>query len=262
MVALNRSTVFRIVSLSLAGGDVCQTIPATYRMYKKQVDRRRLSAVCFFYAMARYFSIGSLVANGFGAFWTHYTPETCKHVYMFPNVTALIAGMSVQMVVFIRTYAISGRSKYVRFGLGSVLLLGFPVQIFGIVYHRDPFFNNGMCKGEVLHAGEPDWNIVYYSAHMAWDLIACATATYYLVASSRVQGTPFIQAATPRSQRRIIVLCGCIPCEFLGCIRVRTCLHFGCSVVSASRRRAHRRPAPYPQHPRPDLAGPSVHHRF
>ncbi|KAF7328935.1 putative Transmembrane protein [Mycena venus] len=104
---------------------------------------------------------------------------------MFASV---LAGIAVQVLVYIRTLAISGRSNYVRYGLGSVLLLGFPVQIFGIVYHRDPFFNNGACKGKVLRPGEPDWNIVYYSAHMAFDLIACATATYCLVHSSRVLG--------------------------------------------------------------------------
>ncbi|KAJ7471899.1 hypothetical protein FB451DRAFT_1559106 [Mycena latifolia] len=210
-MSLDRSTVFRIISLSIAGGDVLQTIPGTYAMYKRQWDRRRLSAVCFFYAMARYMSVFSLVANGFNAFYKGYTPTTCKRIYMFPNVTALLAGMAVQVLVYIRTYAISGRSKYVRFGLGSILLLGFPVQIFGIVYHVCCFATRYVltvysyiayvfyseihllkteraCKGKVLHPGEPDWNIVYYSAHMVFDVIACATATYYLVYSSRVLG--------------------------------------------------------------------------
>jgi hypothetical protein len=35
-----------------------------------------------------------------------------------------------------RTFAISGRSALVYYGLGSILLLGFPIQAFGIVYHR------------------------------------------------------------------------------------------------------------------------------
>ncbi|KAJ6602382.1 hypothetical protein DFH09DRAFT_1124751 [Mycena vulgaris] len=183
MVALDRSTVFRIISFSIAGGDVLQTIPGTLAIYKKQWVRGRLSAVCFFYAIARYMSIFSLISNGLGALSRSYTLESCKRMYMFPNVTALLAGMAVQVLVYMRTYAISGRSKYVRIGLGSVLLLGFPVQIFGIVYH--PFFKAGSCKGKVLH---PDEKFSYYSAHMAFDLIACATATYYLLASSRFLG--------------------------------------------------------------------------
>ncbi|KAF7325360.1 putative Transmembrane protein [Mycena venus] len=188
MTTLDKGTAFRIISLTLAGGDVIHTIPGTWALYRKQWVRRKLSALCFFYAMARYMSIISLIFNGYNAFSRNYTPTLCRHIYMFPNVTALLAGMAVQVLVYIRTVAISGRSKYVRIGLGAVMLLGFPVQIFGIVYHRDPWFNNGACKGKVLRPGEPDWNIVYYSTHMVFDSIACATATYFLVASSRVLG--------------------------------------------------------------------------
>ncbi|KAF7366022.1 putative Transmembrane protein [Mycena venus] len=183
-----RLSLFRIISFTLAGGDVFQTIPATYAFYKKQWVKRKLSPACFFYAVARYMTIISLVTNGIGFYGTHFTPATCKSFYMLPNVTAMLAGMAVQILVFIRTYAISGRSKWVLYGLGTVLLLGFPVQIFGITYHRDPLMQNGGCKGRVLHANEPDWNIVYYSAHMTYDLIATSTATYFLVYSSRNLG--------------------------------------------------------------------------
>jgi len=71
------------------------------------------------------------------------------------------------------------------------MLVLFPVQVFGITYHRDPYLSHGTygsCKGKVLHPGEPDWNIVYYSAHMAFDLTACATATFCLIFSARIQG--------------------------------------------------------------------------
>ncbi|KAF7355513.1 putative Transmembrane protein [Mycena sanguinolenta] len=139
--------------------------------------------------MAYSLSIISLVANGIGFFGTNFTPASCRRFYMLPNVTAMLAGMSVQVLVFMRTLAISGRSKRCFYGLGSAMLLCFPLQIFGITYHRDPFLSMGSCKGKVLHAGEPDWNIVYYSAHMAFDLLACATATTYVILISRVQGT-------------------------------------------------------------------------
>ncbi|KAJ6506939.1 hypothetical protein C8R45DRAFT_971047 [Mycena sanguinolenta] len=187
-----RLSLFRIISFTLAGGDVFQTIPATYAFYKKQWVKHKLSPACVFYAVARYMTIISLVTNGIGFYGTHFTPATCQSFYMLPNVTAMLAGMAVQILVFIRTFAISGRAKSVWYGLGSVLLLGFPVQVFGITYHRDPLMQNGGCKGRVLHANEPDWNIVYYSAHMSYDLImiliATSAATYFLVYSSRSLG--------------------------------------------------------------------------
>ncbi|KAJ7639010.1 hypothetical protein FB45DRAFT_904481 [Roridomyces roridus] len=187
-MAIDKFTLFRIISFTLAAGDVFQTIPATFNLYKKQWVNGSLSPVCFFYAMARYMTIISLVSNGIGFFGTNFTPASCKRYYMLPNSTAFLAGVAVQFLVFIRTYAISGRSRRVYYLLGSVMLLLFPVQAFGIAYHRDPFLSNGSCKGKVLHPGEPDWNIVYYSAHMTFDLLACATATCFLVSAYRVSG--------------------------------------------------------------------------
>ncbi|KAJ6625064.1 hypothetical protein B0H10DRAFT_2003518 [Mycena sp. CBHHK59/15] len=197
---ISKFSLFRIISFTLAGGDVIQTIPGTYALYKKQWVNRKLSTLCFFYAMARYMTILSLISNGVGFYGTHFTPKTCKPFYMLPNITAMLAGMAVQVLVFIRTYAISGRSQRVWYGLGAILLLGWPVQIFGITYHRDMFIQGGGCKGKVLHLGEPDWNVVYYSAHMVYDLLACATATFYLVYSSRIQGV----FNTSRFVRRVL----------------------------------------------------------
>ncbi|KAJ7120918.1 hypothetical protein C8R44DRAFT_169761 [Mycena epipterygia] len=185
----SRANIMRIVSFALAGGDVVQTIPGTYMLYKKQWVNRTLSPVCFFYAVARYMTIISLITNGIGFYSTTFTPESCKPFYMVPNITAMLAGMAVQILVFIRTYAISGRSRLVYWCLGTVLLIGFPIQVFGIVYHRSPETTGGECKGKVFKKGnEPDWNIVYYSAHMGYDLIACATGTFFLVYSSRIHG--------------------------------------------------------------------------
>ncbi|KAJ7450506.1 hypothetical protein B0H11DRAFT_2331074 [Mycena galericulata] len=114
-------SLFRIISFTLAGGDVFQTIPDTYAFYKKQWVKRKLSPACFFYAGARYMTIISLVTNGIGPwgilvietiitvdynalgfYETHFTPATCQSFYMTPNVTAMLAGMAVQILVFIR----------------------------------------------------------------------------------------------------------------------------------------------------------------
>ncbi|CAK5274938.1 unnamed protein product [Mycena citricolor] len=182
-----KPVIFRIVSFSLAGGDILQTIPQTLALYHKQWVNRSLSIACVAYATARYMTLISLITNGIGFFSTDFTLQTCKPFYMVPNITAMIAGMAVQILVFLRTYAISGRSPLILYGLGGLLLLGFPVQMFGIVYHRVPEVTGGECKGKVFN--ETDWNIVYYSAHMVYDVIACAVGTYYLIASSRISGS-------------------------------------------------------------------------
>ncbi|KAJ7764822.1 hypothetical protein B0H16DRAFT_429626 [Mycena metata] len=120
-----------------------------------------------------------------GAFPQSATFEVCKRIYKISSVTTLLAAIAVQILVYLRTVAISGRSRYVQLGLGLIMLLGFPLQIFGIVYHRAPYFAKGFCTGSASHPGEPNWVIVFYSANMVFDFIACATATYYIVVSSR-----------------------------------------------------------------------------
>ncbi|KAF9042822.1 hypothetical protein BDZ89DRAFT_1059717 [Hymenopellis radicata] len=186
---MDRASIFRVISFTLAGGDIFQTIPGTYRLYKKQWKARSISPICFLYAMVRYLTIISLVSNGVGFFGKTFTDKTCKPFYMLPNVTAMLAGMAVQGIIYIRTCAISGRDVWVTRLLGLLLLLNLPVQVFGIVYHRDPSVINGNCKGKVLVPGEPDWNIVYYLAHMVFDWVACCTATFWLVWASRSHNT-------------------------------------------------------------------------
>ncbi|KAJ6539567.1 hypothetical protein B0H19DRAFT_364960 [Mycena capillaripes] len=166
--------------------------------------------VCFFYAMARYMSIISLISNGIGFFGTHFTTKSCQRFYMLPNITAMLAGMAVQVLIFIRTFAISGRSRHVFLGLGLLMLLCFPVEVFGITYHRDPYLSLGSCKGKVLRPGEPDWNIVYYSAQMFFDLVACVTATTYLIWVSRVQGTFNTSRFLLRVLRNGLLYCTCV----------------------------------------------------
>ncbi|KAJ7490355.1 hypothetical protein B0H11DRAFT_2191585 [Mycena galericulata] len=196
-MTIDKFSLFRVISFSLAGGDVVQTIPRTFRLYRKQWVNGSLSPVCFFYAMARYMSILSLVSNGVGFFGTGFTPPSCQRFYMLPNVTAMLAGMAVQVLIFIRTFAISGRSKRVYFGLGTSMLLLFPVQMFGIVYHRDPFLSEGSCvfsrrntRYYLTHlvAAKEEF-FTRTSAHMTFDLLACGTATFYLVFSSRIGGS-------------------------------------------------------------------------
>ncbi|KAJ7717974.1 hypothetical protein B0H16DRAFT_433238 [Mycena metata] len=184
---LSRNAIFHIISLSLAGGDVLQTIPETIRFYRAQWAKGRLTPVFFFYAMARYMSILALIINAWthGAFPQSATFEFCKRIYRMASVTTLLAAIAVQVLVYLRTVAISGRSKYVRFGLGLIMLLGLPLQILGAVYHRVPYLAKGICKGGVFQPGEPNWIILYYSANIAFDFIACATATYYIVVLSR-----------------------------------------------------------------------------
>ncbi|KAJ6588500.1 hypothetical protein B0H19DRAFT_208695 [Mycena capillaripes] len=67
MAVNTKTSVFRIISFTLAGADIVQTSPDTVKLYLKQWKNRSLSPVCLFYAVARYMTIISLVTNGIGS---------------------------------------------------------------------------------------------------------------------------------------------------------------------------------------------------
>ncbi|KAJ7859593.1 hypothetical protein B0H13DRAFT_1901434 [Mycena leptocephala] len=185
MAANNKASIFRIISFTLAGGDILQTIPDTWNLYGRSWKNHSLSPVCFFYACARY-------ARGDGG------PDL--DIYSASQLDEPGAVSDENS----RTFAISGRSALVYYGLGSILLLGFPIQAFGIVYHRLPE-TKGVRAKKVWFEERADildlylfresvkercsYRASYYSAHMGYDVIACATGAFYLISSSRVQGS-------------------------------------------------------------------------
>ncbi|KAJ7058679.1 hypothetical protein C8F01DRAFT_1146909, partial [Mycena amicta] len=112
---------------------------------------------------------------------------------MIPNVSLYLAGMAVNTLVYIRAVAIAGRSKRIQIGLGLVLFICFPLEGFGLFYHRAVRLGTTVqtCKG-LQRVGDPDWNIVFYSTHMAFDLIACVLVSYYLVSGSYFNGRMYL----------------------------------------------------------------------
>ncbi|KAJ6623628.1 hypothetical protein B0H10DRAFT_2213310 [Mycena sp. CBHHK59/15] len=119
----SKLSLFRIMYAALPLLSSVETCSKPFRVpmhSTKSNVNHKLSPVCFFYAMARYMTIISLVSNGIGPhgllfiesiltaeynalgfYGTHFTPATCKSFYMLPNVTAMLAGMAVQILVFI-----------------------------------------------------------------------------------------------------------------------------------------------------------------
>ncbi|KAJ7058687.1 hypothetical protein C8F01DRAFT_280999 [Mycena amicta] len=198
---LNRTNIWRIITFTLAGADLVLTMPGEVRLYRKQWTRRRISLVCAAFFVARYASIASLTAYGW-AYTTTFTPDSCRRLWMIPNVSLYLAGMAVNTLVYIRAVAIAGRSKRIQIGLGLVLFICFPLEGFGLFYHRAGGLGKTVqtCKG-LQRAGDPDWNIVFYSTHMAFDLIACVLVSYYLVSEAYFDGRMYLSKLVRRILR-------------------------------------------------------------
>ncbi|CAE6388871.1 unnamed protein product [Rhizoctonia solani] len=170
----------RVATFSIALFDVLQTIPAEIQLYRKQIKNGRMSLVCFLFIVVRYVSIVALVLNGVGFYGSHFTLDECIKFRLAPPVTKMVAGIACQCIIFLRTWAISRKSRPVLIILGVLFVLCLPFLILGNVYARAPYVQNGSCIAKQAK-GTLNTAPMYYGAMSAFDVVACAIATYYLM---------------------------------------------------------------------------------
>ncbi|KAF8603713.1 hypothetical protein BDV93DRAFT_158546 [Ceratobasidium sp. AG-I] len=169
-------------TFSIAAFDYLQTIPGEIKLYRRQFERGRMSLVCFLFIVVRYVSIASLVLNGVGFYSTSFDDESCRKFRLAPPVTKMVAGIASQGLIFLRTWAISRKSRVVLIFLSTLCIATLPMMVIGNVYKRAPFVKEGTGTC-IAKQEEGSFNSapLYYGAMSGFDLIACGVATYYLI---------------------------------------------------------------------------------
>ncbi|KAG9126618.1 hypothetical protein FRC07_002768 [Ceratobasidium sp. 392] len=172
--------VARNRTFSIALFDVIQTVPGEIQLYRKQVRNGRMSLVCALFIMVRYVSIVSLILNGVGFYGTTFTDESCEAFRLAPPVTKMFAGIASQGIIFLRTWAISRKSRTVLIILSVLFVMCLPFLVLGNVWMRNPYVKNGSCIAKQA-PGTFNSAPMYYGAMSGFDLVACGLATYYLL---------------------------------------------------------------------------------
>ncbi|KAH7338289.1 hypothetical protein B0J17DRAFT_418438 [Rhizoctonia solani] len=170
----------RVATFSIAAFDFIQTIPGEIKLYRRQIAQGRMSMVCFLFIVVRYVSVLSLVLNGVGFYVTGFDEESCRKFRLAPPVTKMIAGLASQGLIFMRTWAISRKSRPVLIILSVLCIITLPMMVIGNVYKRDPYIRDGSCIAK-QRPGAFNSAPMYYGAMSGFDLIACGIATYYLI---------------------------------------------------------------------------------
>ncbi|KAG9080282.1 hypothetical protein FS749_008066 [Ceratobasidium sp. UAMH 11750] len=170
----------RVATFSIAAFDYLQTIPGEIKLYRRQYAQGKVSIVCMLFIAVRYISIVSLVVNGIGFYSTSFDMESCQKFRLIPPITKMLAGLASQGLIFMRTWAISRKSRLVLIVLSALCLVSLPMLIVGNVYKRAPFVKNGSCIAKQIN-GTFNSAPLYYGAMSGFDLVACGIATYYLI---------------------------------------------------------------------------------
>ncbi|KAF8714444.1 hypothetical protein RHS03_00251, partial [Rhizoctonia solani] len=207
----------RVATFSIAAFDFIQTIPGEIKLYRRQVAQGRMSLVCFLFIVVRYVSVVSLILNGIGFYATSFDIESCSRYRLAAPVTKMFAGFASQGLIFLRTWAISRKSRLVLIILSALCIITLPMMVIGNVYKRERMFilpdslrlvidlkPYSACQKRVVciiqfvsrprlnrfrdnrciakqNAGTFNSAPMYYGAMAGFDIIACGIATYYLI---------------------------------------------------------------------------------
>ncbi|KAG8681232.1 hypothetical protein FRC09_017661 [Ceratobasidium sp. 395] len=106
--------------------------------------------------------------------------ESCRKFRLIPPITKMLAGLASQGLIFMRTWAISRKSRLVLIVLSVLAIISLPMMIIGNVYERAPYVKNGSCLAKQI-SGTFNSAPFYYGAMSGFDLVACGIATYYLI---------------------------------------------------------------------------------
>ncbi|KAL5634084.1 hypothetical protein ACGC1H_006050 [Rhizoctonia solani] len=170
----------RVATFSIAAFDFIQTIPGEIKLYRRQIAQGRMSLVCFLFIVVRYVSVASLVLNGVGFYSSSFDAESCRKFRLAAPVTKMVAGLASQGLIFMRTWAISRKSRFVLIVLSILCIITLPMMVIGNVYKRDPYLKDGSCIAKQA-PGAFNSAPMYYGAMTGFDVIACGIATYYLI---------------------------------------------------------------------------------
>lgn len=154
MDSLTTVTYLRVASMSIGSYDYILTLPAEWRLYRRQSSIFHLSLSCVLFILIRYVSIVTIVTSNYGFFSTTFTYQACQKYHSVPPIFQAIQTMISQVIFGVRTFNIAKRDR--RIGIALLLLSLFAISTEWIVQlsNRTPvvlkvsiiFYSKISCK--------------------------------------------------------------------------------------------------------------------
>ncbi|KAJ7073606.1 hypothetical protein C8F01DRAFT_359 [Mycena amicta] len=177
----------RVAADSIALFDYLQTLPAEIRLYRRQKGLLKMSAACMLFIMVRYFGVISIVLANIGFFYHGFSPKACRRWYMLVPIFKQFLYMSSQVILGVRTYAVSRKNPVVlRVVVGLYILCCVP-EFIGLFYKRIPVQTNHACTSGDAHGVSVA--SYFYVGAMIYDLVTMSITVAYLLKFSNTNRT-------------------------------------------------------------------------
>ncbi|KAH7094203.1 hypothetical protein BKA62DRAFT_42920 [Auriculariales sp. MPI-PUGE-AT-0066] len=168
----------RIASISVAAYEFLLTLPAEYRFYTTQSRWTRPSLACLLFVLIRYSSVLVITISNIGQFAT-FSPSACNHYFLIAPVFKVVQMIICQVILAVRTFAISKRSRIAAIVLGVAFVASTVGEAVSSIYARVPNNGTGHCTSGNLPGQKVAW--LHYIFAMAFDLLTLTMSAWYLL---------------------------------------------------------------------------------
>ncbi|KAF8597833.1 hypothetical protein BDV93DRAFT_357534 [Ceratobasidium sp. AG-I] len=171
----------RVAAMSLAAYDWLITVRPEIRLYQRH---KTFSKAVILFVLIRYVSIAAIISSNVGFFGTGFTAKTCHHYHLVAPLLKMFATLISQVIISIRTYAISRKAKWVLYTLSGLFVLSCVPEVLGNAWQRKAVQNSTFnCTSGNLPQHKVAW--VHYLAAVVFDTIAMGIATFYLYSPTK-----------------------------------------------------------------------------
>ncbi|KAI0790437.1 hypothetical protein C8Q75DRAFT_806361 [Abortiporus biennis] len=158
----------------------------------------------------RYLSIATLVVSNVGYFG-NFSLASCHNYYIVAPIFKILQTTISQVILGLRTYNISSRSRWAMWTLIILFFLITSMQAFTNLFARTPVQKAGNCTAANESGRLFVW--LYYVLAMAYDIITLGISTYFLMRSTRTvfRMSGLVKLMFYDGLVYFVVLCGTFP---------------------------------------------------
>ncbi|KAE9408609.1 hypothetical protein BT96DRAFT_664329 [Gymnopus androsaceus JB14] len=178
--AYQTTAYLRIASISIAVYDLLETAPSTWKYSQEQWNTHRITISFVLFLLIQFTSILVLTASNFGFFFSAFTERACAHFYLAPSILKVVQSTVSQVILGLRAFNLSRRSRPVGWTLLGILLAVTALQWFTTVHQQTPVVdaNFGNCLERHLIQNLGGW--IYYLVAIIFDLTTTAISMIFL----------------------------------------------------------------------------------
>ncbi|KAJ7305646.1 hypothetical protein DFH08DRAFT_976200 [Mycena albidolilacea] len=180
--SLQLAAYLRVAAYAIAFFDYLQTLPAEYRLYARRKGPFNLSIACILFIVVRYVGLATLIISNTGFFYHGFSEAACDRYFWLAPVFKLILYMTSQLILGLRTYAVSRQSRSVLF----VLIILFIPEFISTFWKRvHEVSDQAVIRGTRRESTLPrsTTSVAYEFKHVApllYDLVTMTITSAYL----------------------------------------------------------------------------------